>query len=63
LVRLKVKDGSQTIEELYNLKDDPTERDNIIRKHGEIAKKLGKYIDEAYRESTIFPFLPKQSVK
>jgi len=39
LVRLKVKDGSQTIEELYNLKDDPTERDNIIRKHGEIVKK------------------------
>ncbi|PRD48947.1 arylsulfatase [Sphingobacterium haloxyli] len=57
LVRLKVKDGSQTIEELYNLKNDPAERDNIIRKHGKIAKKLGKYIDEAHRESPIFPLI------
>lgn len=57
LVRLKVKDGSRTTEELYNLKDDPTESNNIIRKHGKIAKKLGIYIDEAHQESPIFPLL------
>ncbi|WP_245893714.1 arylsulfatase [Sphingobacterium gobiense] len=57
LIRLNVKDSNQIIEELYNLKDDPTESDNIIRKHGKIAKKLGKYIDKAHRESPIFPLI------
>jgi len=57
LVRLQVKDRNQTTEELYNLKDDPTESNNIIHKHDEIAKKLGKYIDEAHRESPIFPLI------
>lgn len=57
LVRLKIKDGTQTVEELYNLKDDPTERHNVIHKYHKIAKKLGNHIDEAHQESAIFPLL------
>jgi len=41
--------------ELYNLKDDLGERDNIAAKHPEIIKKIEAYLKSARSESSLWP--------
>lgn len=60
LIRLEVKNKNKPTEELYDLKKDPTESNNVILKHRRVAKKLGRYIDEAHQESVVFPLFLSQ---
>lgn len=57
LVKLQVKNKDKTTYELFNLKTDPGETRNLVNKKNSVYKKLQKYIDEAHRESPLFPLL------
>ncbi len=41
--------------ELYDLKDDPSEKKNVANDHPELAAKIQKMMDEAHTDSTEFP--------
>ncbi len=56
LVRLNVSKKANTKEELYNLKYDPKEKNNVISSEPTIAAKLRKTMDNARTESEIYKF-------
>ena len=41
--------------ELYNLKDDPSEKKNVAADHPELVAKLRKMMDESHADSAVFP--------
>lgn len=55
LVKLQVKNTDKTTYELYDLKRDPGEEQNLQNKKKSVYKRLQKYIEEAHLESAIFP--------
>lgn len=48
-VRERAKDGRITKEELYDLRADPAEKQNIFASHGELAQRLGDELDDRLR--------------
>jgi len=48
--------SSQPSAELYNLKKDPKEQNNIAQKTPKKVKELRQLIEKAHIESNIFPF-------
>lgn len=42
--------------ELYNLEDDPGESENVAGQYPEIVEQIDQMIQEAHRESEVFPF-------
>ena len=57
LIRQKAKNKEYTYYELFDLNKDPQEKNNIIKSHPKVFKKLLKYMDDAHIESDIFPLL------
>ncbi|WP_343561383.1 arylsulfatase [Sphingobacterium sp.] len=58
LILQKVRSGSPTTE-LYNLKQDPKEQHNIAEGNPGKVKELGRLIEQAHVESSIFPLTSK----
>lgn len=50
-----IKDGNKELE-LYNLKDDPYEQNNIAEKHPEIVEQILEKMDEAHEEPLVERF-------
>jgi len=59
LIKYNVLTPSKTITELYDLKNDPGEENNLILKHKGIAKKLNRTMNAARVSSDNFPFVVK----
>ena len=57
LVKQNVSNPEKTTFELYDLKKDPKEENNLLNRKKKKAQKLIKYIDEAHVESELFPLL------
>jgi len=55
-VRLNVLIKAQTVTELYNLDEDPSETTNLASKYPEKAIEMELLMDEARTESELFPF-------
>ncbi|MBE8714433.1 arylsulfatase [Sphingobacterium hungaricum] len=60
LVKLKVRNPSQSTYELYNLKNDPSESRNVVKEHVAVFEQLKRYMDEAHVETDVFPLLTKE---
>lgn len=56
LIRLQVKNPGKTRVELYNIKNDPAENDNLIDQYPDIVRKLNKIMDKARTENSLFSF-------
>ena len=56
----KAKKSSDLNTELYDLKNDPGESENIANKHPEIIKKIETIMSEAHVPSKLFPLLPEE---
>lgn len=57
LIKLKAK-SKQPVFELYNIKKDPKEIQNLADRYTEIVKKLTVQLEAAHKESTVFPLYP-----
>ena len=55
-VRLNVSKNAEGPIELYNLKEDPAEQQNLADKYPEMVKKISLLMKEAHRPSALFPF-------
>jgi len=44
--------------ELYNLKDDPGEQNNVASEHPEVVAKLRRIMKEQHSPSELFPLRP-----
>ncbi|WP_270088029.1 arylsulfatase [Sphingobacterium sp. SYP-B4668] len=60
LIKLKVK-SEQPHFELYNLKKDPKEVNNLVGQYPKIVKKLTAQLEAAHQESPIFPLYRKKN--
>jgi arylsulfatase A len=58
-VKLNVMSKSKTVTELYNLKDDPSETENMAQKYPEKVKEMQVLMDKGHTESQLFPFYSK----
>lgn len=58
LIVLQAKDPNKRKVELYNLKQDPFERNDLAKQYPINVKALLKLIDKAHQESPIFPLHP-----
>ena len=56
----KAKKSANLVTELYNLKNDPGESNNIANKHPEIVRKIESIMVEAREPSKLFPLLPEE---
>ena len=56
----KAKKSADLVTELYDLKNDPGENDNIANKHPEIVRKIESIMVEARTPSKLFPLLPEE---
>ena len=56
----KAKKSANLVTELYNLKNDPGESNNIANKHPEIVRKIESIMVEARVPSKLFPLLPEE---
>lgn len=54
-VRLNLKKDPDSPIELYNLKDDPSERSNIAGQHPELINEFKRLFAEARRQNDVFP--------
>ncbi|NQD71300.1 arylsulfatase [Sphingobacterium shayense] len=57
LIKQRARKPSETSFELYNLKTDPSESDNVIQKHPKRFQTLKKIMDQAHQENPEFPLL------
>ncbi len=58
-VRLNVKKNPLSAPELYDLEKDPAEKNNIATSYPEVVKKMANYMNQAHRETDLFPFITK----
>lgn len=58
LILQKVKNPKETYAELFNIKKDPSEKRNLASENPKKVAELKKLIQEARKESTIFPLIP-----
>ena len=56
----KAKKSADLVTELYDLKNDPGENDNLANKHPEIVRKIESIMVEARTPSKLFPLLPEE---
>lgn len=63
LVHYNVLKPEITTTELYNLNDDPSERNNVAKAHPEIVKELVELMKSARTESEIYTFKSKTIIK
>jgi len=56
-VKLMVKSPVGSVFELYDLKIDPSERNNVASRHPDIVKQITRFMRQSHRESEIFPLL------
>lgn len=57
LIIQKVKKPNETYFELFNIKKDPSEKNNLATKNPKKVEQLKKLIQEAHKESELFPLL------
>lgn len=55
-VRLNVSKNPAGLIELYNLDEDPYEKENIAGKYPSVVAQMDKYMHEAHQPSVLFPF-------
>lgn len=60
LVKLNVKKPAKTKIELYNLKEDPTETNNIANENAELVATLTAEMEAQHTLNPIFPFYPEE---
>ncbi len=60
--RQNIKKGNLDIE-LYNLKDDIGEKDNVAEKHPRVVARMARFMEESRTESELFPLFPKQKTQ
>ena len=58
-----IKPGTDKPLELYNLKTDPAERENVADQHPEVVAKMGAYLKIAWTESKDWPIKPSPQEK
>ncbi len=56
-IRQNMTRGNLEIE-LYNLAQDPGEKNNVAKEHPEIVKKLAKIMEQEHTPSQLFPLIP-----
>ncbi len=56
----KAKKSADLVTELYDLKNDPGENNNLANKHPEIVRKIESIMVEARTPSKLFPLLPEE---
>lgn len=62
-VRLEVNKNPPSPMELYNLDNDPSEKENVADKHPEIVKKMEDLMAEAHVQNDDWPLLPGEFAK
>jgi arylsulfatase A len=60
LVKLNMNATASTIVELYNLQDDPSEKDNVAIKFPDMVKKLDAMLHNAHVSNKDWPLLPEE---
>ena len=55
-IKFNAKSPTKSFLELYNLRDDISEKHNVAGKYPDIAEKILKIMEEAHEESAVFPF-------
>ncbi|MGC4104299.1 sulfatase-like hydrolase/transferase [Ferruginibacter sp.] len=61
LVKLEVGKKDSAVVELYDLANDPSEKNNVIAQFPRIAEKLDKKIKEAHTPNAEWPLLPEET--
>lgn len=59
VVRLNVLHPEKTSVELYNVKKDPGEQNNLADQYPSVTRQLLFFMNQAHRESVVFPLLPQ----
>jgi arylsulfatase len=62
IIRNGVDQGDPQFE-LYNLKDDIGEKNNVAAEHEDVVARLARYAKEAHTPSKVFPLLPNERPK
>ncbi len=62
-IRLNVGNDRNGPIELYNIKSDISEKNNVAEKNPEIVKKINNFMIEAHTENVFFKFKPKKKKK
>lgn len=61
LVKLRVRHPEETTMELYDLKNDPSEQNNLANTNPDVVNQLLRYIQEAHVPSNIFPLFSEEN--
>jgi arylsulfatase A-like enzyme len=63
LIKMNVSDPRKTITELYNIKDDPEEKNNLAQSNSRIVRELDELMSSARTESAVFKFSSPTIIK
>ena len=55
-IRLQVKQDPEGPLELYDLQDDPQEKNNVASEHPDIVRRMAQIMEEAHEDSDVFLF-------